>query len=114
MPAPKIIKGNFVPNLFSLFFRVDGVTIYPFIFVRQGVNRRLIRHESIHIEQMREMGIILFVLVYIFDYFCGMIKHRSHVRAYINIRFEQEAYKNEHDEFYILGRDPKSWRKYHV
>lgn len=110
----KIVVGHFVPNLFSLFGVVTGVTIYPFIFVRFAKNEILIRHESIHIEQQRETLIIGFFLIYLFDYLRGLIKYRNHYTAYWRIRFEQEAYRYQRDSNYLNRRQPGNWRLFNV
>ena len=42
------------------------------------------------------------------------MKYRSASYAYARIRFEQEAYGNDHNDFYLIARKRNSWKKYKV
>jgi hypothetical protein len=90
-----IIYGNFIPNLFSLFFKVDGVTLFPFIFVRRGVSETLIRHEQVHLIQQIKYLIVFFYIRYILEYIINLFRFRNTQQAYLNISFEKEAYSKE-------------------
>ncbi len=100
--------------MISWFMRVDAITLWPFIICRGKGNDILIRHESIHIKQQTELLVIFFYILYAYDFVVGYIKYRNFFAAYINIRFEQEAYNNQHDPNYLLTREPHSYRKYNI
>ena len=98
----------------SWFMRVKAITLWPFIICRDKGNPILIRHESIHIKQQAELFVIFFYILYLYDFVVGLITYRNSFAAYINIRFEQEAYNNQHDPNYLLTREPYSYRKYNI
>lgn len=101
----KIIKNRILPpkgflaiNLFGLLFckpnaKIDQITI---------------NHESIHTEQMKEMGFIPFYIWYFIEW---LIKLLCKGNAYKNISFEREAYDNQYDSDYLKNRKHYSWFK---
>jgi hypothetical protein len=113
---PIIIKESRIPALLSIVIKVGAITLWPFIFIRRGMeaSERLIRHESIHIQQYAELLVIGFYLVYVWDWLHGLIKYRNGAKAYKQIRLEQEAYDNEHDENYLITRKRYAWLQYKV
>tara|TARA_R110000737_G_scaffold226990_1_gene241401 strand:- start:2093 stop:2446 length:354 start_codon:yes stop_codon:yes gene_type:complete len=114
--TPIIIKNNIIPKLFSIFFPVSAVTLWPFIFVRKQYvsDKRLMNHETIHIKQYNELLVIGFLAIYLYDWFRGLIKYRDTTKAYYQIRFEQEAYNNQEDMAYLDNRDKFAWKKYKI
>lgn len=113
---PIVIKDSRLPALLSIVIRVGAITLWPFIFIRKGIESsdRLIRHESIHIQQYTELLVIGFYLVYVWDWLHGLVKYRSGSTAYMQIRMEQEAYENESDKNYPESRKHYAWLKYSV
>lgn len=55
----------------------------------------VLRHELIHFDQMRRVGILRFYAQYIWEYICGLAKFLNHRKAYLNISFEREAYEKQ-------------------
>lgn len=89
-----------------------GITIYPFIIVKDKLNKTLINHESIHIHQQLELLIIPFYFWYCTEYVINLFKYKYNTSlAYRNISFEVEAYANEHNPDYIKTRKPYQWFK---
>jgi hypothetical protein len=87
-----------------------AITLWPFVFLADrslNGNSRLMRHERIHLRQQAELAVILFYIIYVYDYLMGRIKGLDHDRAYRNIRFEREAFQNENDPGYLMSR--KTW-----
>jgi hypothetical protein len=111
---PIIIKNSRIPELLSWFMDIGGITLFPFIFIKGEGNDRLIRHESIHIMQYRETLVLGFLAIYLWDFLYGFVKYKNYDDAYRSIRFEQEAYANDHDENYLEMRKRFAWRKYKV
>jgi hypothetical protein len=113
-----IIRGKFIPNIFSIFIPVAAVTIFPFIFIRNGLSPRsekqIINHEKIHIKQYQETFVFPFLIIYLYDFVKGYIKYRDFSIAYYFIRFEQEAYESDSDENYIKNRERFAWTKFEV
>tara|TARA_R110002012_G_scaffold181585_1_gene347996 strand:+ start:290 stop:577 length:288 start_codon:yes stop_codon:yes gene_type:complete len=93
---------------------IGGITLFPFIFIKGEGNDRLIRHESIHIMQYRETLVLGFLFLYVWDFLYGFSKYKNYDQAYRSIRFEQEAYRNDHDESYLQLRENFAWRKFKV
>jgi len=115
MLKPIIVKNSIVPKLFSWFFPVAAITLFPFIFIRDDDEAGwLIRHETIHFRQYLELFIVGFLLIYVWDFVWGALKYKNIADAYHSIRFEQEAYKNESNPDYLMQRKRLAWRKYSV
>jgi beta-lactamase regulating signal transducer with metallopeptidase domain len=98
--------------------RTMGVTIFPFIFLRKSYCDKqpkreldvLIRHESIHIAQQKELLVIFFYVWYFLEWFIKFFKYSF--LAYREISFEREAYYNELSENYLQNRRFWSFLKY--
>ena len=104
-----IIKSDIFIKLISWFNKPMAITLYPFIIYSPKRMEGyfvdvLINHEKIHIEQQKELYVIGFYILYIY-YFIKL-------RSYYDIPFEQEAYKNQTNVFYLQVRKKHSWRKY--
>ena len=85
----------------------NGVTIYPFIFLKQKCfehDKNLVNHEKIHLRQQLELLIIPFYLWYGIEFIIRIILYKNWFKAYKNISFEREAYKNEKDLNYLQSR----------
>ena len=111
---PIVVKNSFVPKLCSIFINVYAITIFPWVFIRDEGNDKTLFHEMIHFKQQKELLVVFFYLLYVFDWFHGLWKYRSFQEAYRRIRFEQEAYENDFGPAYVLNRKLFSWRKYKV
>ena len=109
-----IIYNSIVPKLFSWFIEAYAITLFPFIFIRDDGNTQTENHESIHIAQYAELFVFGFLFLYAFDYAKGLIKYRNKTKAYLMIRFEQEAYEMDKDLNYLDSREKFAWRKYQV
>ncbi|GGC01298.1 hypothetical protein [Dyadobacter sediminis] len=95
------------------FLWVEGMAIFPFIFLRRKApSRFLINHEQIHLRQQLEMGIVLFYIWYLAEYLIRLVQHRKHYLAYLHISFEREAYQHQADLEYLKKRSFWAFRKY--
>ena len=123
------IWGSNVPRLFSCFYPVAGITLWPFVFIAEehptpeeqeehgGLIGRLLarmsNHERIHIAQASEMLVVPFYALWLGDFALGLCRHRGNAKeAYRNIRLEQEAFDHEHDPDYLANRPWFAWRAY--
>lgn len=93
--------------------RTIGLTIFPFIFLKKSYfenNSELlnetINHESIHIQQQKELLVLFFYLWYFIEFLIRRIFTNSD-KAYETISFEKEAYENEKNPDYL--KDRKFW-----
>jgi hypothetical protein len=90
------MKNVIIENhwLFKIWFmkNYSGMAVTPNLIICRGeAYDSLIRHERIHQEQMSRHGYLLFLLLYLYYYLSGLVKYRSHWKAYRNNPFEVEA-----------------------
>jgi hypothetical protein len=84
-----------------------GIALFPFIIVKEAKlldNKKFMNHEKIHLQQQKELLIILFYAFYIIEFLVRYIQFGDWEVAYYNISFEREAYSNEHDMEYIKNK----------
>jgi len=89
---------------------VTGIALFPFIILRHPElkeDARMLNHEKIHIRQQLELAVIPFFLWYIIEYVVRLIQYRDSHKAYSQISFEREAYRNHDDLHYLKQR--KFW-----
>jgi hypothetical protein len=99
---------------------INGITLFPFIFLRKSyVNRladcnlkSLINHESIHLKQQAELGVVFFYVWYFLEFCIRKILIGNPDAAYRKICFEKEAYENEKDLEYLSKRKFWAFLKY--
>lgn len=111
---PKIIYNKFIPfrgfyaiNLFGvIFIREEYRVLADMDFARVAMN-----HEAIHTAQMRELGYILFYILYFIEWLIRLITPPMKT-AYRDISFEREAYAHERDMDYLQARKPYNEIKY--
>tara|TARA_R110001583_G_scaffold24260_6_gene88644 strand:- start:845 stop:1186 length:342 start_codon:yes stop_codon:yes gene_type:complete len=108
-----IIAPKFLRTI-SVIIDIVAITLYPFIISREEMSEDVLRHESIHIAQQKELFVLFFYMLYGWDYLKGLLKFRNKELAYRRIRFEQEAYSQMFNENYLENRKPYIWRKYKV
>ncbi len=76
----------------SLPSNLKGITLFPFILVRDKRDLVLVNHEKIHYQQAKELLVIGFYLWYLWEHFKN---------GYKGNMFEKEAYKHETDLNYL-------------
>jgi len=94
---------------------ISGITLFPFILLRDRtlkLDKRIMNHERIHIRQQVESLVLPFYAIYLIEFGIGIIKYRNRMKAYMNISFEREAYKNDSDLDYLKKRRFWTWVKY--
>ncbi len=104
-----IVSKFWVPKNFS------GITIYPFVFVRENYLRTyktFVNHEKIHLRQQIELLIIPFFIWYVLEFLVRWIQFKNKKQAYRNISFEREAYTNELNSDYLSNRKFFSFLNY--
>jgi hypothetical protein len=95
-----IIESKFITDWI---LGVAGIVLYPFIFVNDKHNKRLINHELIHIEQIKDCGVIMFYILYLWYWIKFGFSYRKNP-------FEIEAFNNDRNMNYIKYRTIKKWR----
>ena len=111
---PFFFENSKIPIILSKFAPIDinAITLGPFVFSRGTLSERVKRHETIHFEQYLETFFIGFLFIYLYDYIKSGFKIGFNREAYLNIRFEQEAYENDSDVNYLEKRKRFAWLKY--
>ena len=107
-----IIKNSRIPKLLSFVFDIYAITLYPFIFVKDESNNITNNHESIHLAQQKELWVIGFYILYVYEWIKNLSVGMSGFDAYMSISFEREAYGNQKNLTYLQTRDTMSWKKY--
>ncbi len=83
-----------------------AMAIFPFVFFKYTnyINPTILNHEKIHIRQQIELLILPFYIWYGIEFLKNWIKYKDKKKAYYNISFEVEAYKNENNLNYLKTR----------
>ena len=95
--------------------KINGITLYPFIFIKNPEDKRnivLINHEKIHLRQQLELLIIFFYIAYVLEYCYHWFQLKNGHKAYLAISFEREAYANDDDLNYLKKRKFWGFLKY--
>ena len=102
----KIIRNKVLP-----FTGFKAINLFGILFVRKGakMSEEDINHESIHLEQIKELLFILFYIWYLVEWIIKVVKYRDLGIAYRAISFEREAYMNQSNLEYLLRRQPFNW-----
>lgn len=80
-------------------FGACAITVGSHIFYdidKPFVDKRIRKHEMVHIEQYKKYGLIGFLVIYLYQYLLGRLQGKSHFEAYEAIPFEVEARKGEY------------------
>lgn len=103
----KIVVNNIIP-----FRGFSVINILGVLFVREGavMSERMIRHETIHTKQMKELLFIPFYILYVIEWLVKLPFYGK--QAYWNISFEREAYSNDEDMCYLITRRRFAFLKY--
>lgn len=94
--APKLFIRNF-----------NGMAVFPFIILKYKEQKKdlvMINHEKIHLRQQIELLWIFFFIWYGIEFLIRLIQYKDFMKAYSNISFEREAYKNENHFSYLKKR----------
>ena len=90
---------------------INAITLGPFVLSRGKISEITRAHETIHWQQYIDLAILGFPILYFAYWIAGLIKYRDGNKAYYQIPFEQEAYKNEDNPYYFIARKRWAWRK---
>ena len=89
-----------------------AINLFGVLFAKGPCDKYVINHESIHTEQIKDLLVIGFYLWYLIEWMIKWIKYGDSFKAYKNISFEREAYRNEYNLNYIPNRRRFSFLKY--
>ena len=112
----KIIYNSIIPFKGFLAINLFGILFVRDEYKKYGLTKSTINHESIHTEQIKELGYIFFYILYFIEWlikipFSWFMKKPRGVTnwAYKSISFEQEAFYNSKDYTYLDNRKHYSW-----
>jgi len=102
-----IYSDKFLDSV-SWFMKVGGITLFPFIILRKKYkkNKIILNHESIHLEQQKELLVVGFYIWYLVEWIIRLFMRGN---AYKSISFEKEAYTNQRDLNYLKTRKRYNW-----
>jgi len=99
---------------YKIFKKYRGITLWPFIVLNNGCKKdiTLLNHERIHLRQQIELLVIPFYIWYGIEFLIRYFQYKNWDKAYRNISFEREAYKNDFDLEYLKKRRFWGFLKY--
>jgi hypothetical protein len=108
---PVFVENSRIPAILSFFspIEIGAISLGLFVFSREDIGDITRQHESIHYHQWRELGFVLFPLLYGFYYFFNMARGMIGEEAYYAIPFEREAYDHQETEGYLESRRFYAW-----
>ena len=111
---PIFVENSKVPVIASYFNAIDtwAISLGIFVFCRGEMSEVTRQHETIHYHQWRELGFILFPILYGFYFYLNRFRGMDGVEAYYAIPFEKEAYAHQSTEGYLETRPFWAWLNY--
>jgi len=105
------MKVIYSDKILNRFMQVGGITLYPFIILKEKYRGDAVslNHESIHIEQQKELLVVGFYIWYLVEWLVRLCMKGN---AYESISMEKEAYANEKDLDYLKTRKRYTFIKY--
>ena len=88
--------------------KIQAIALGVIVISRDEMSEVTKNHETIHFQQYLETLFLGFLILYFWDWFIGLVKYKDGQKAYLSIRAEQEAYKNQENLEY-LPTDRKRW-----
>lgn len=80
-------------------FGAAAITLYPFVLFgltkEHAHSLHVIHHECIHVRQVRKLGWLRFYASYVWEWARSILSGKSHMDAYNDISFENEAFGNQ-------------------
>lgn len=103
-----VVKNKLIP-----FPGYKMINICGIIFTRSNYISDIdLNHEKIHSRQIFEMLIIFYYIWYILEWLFRLIMYFDFDKAYKNLSFEKEAYKNQGNLNYLKKRGLFKWMSY--
>lgn len=104
----KVIKQNhhrvFLVKKHPMGKNFLAICLFGFVLSVRPLDAEELNHELIHAAQQIELLYIPFFIWYGIEWVALYFKHKDWLQAYAHIRFEKEAYRNQHDLNYLSKR----------
>lgn len=111
MKQLKKVYNNYFP-----FKGYKAITVLIWMFIRNEYKDSIYWweevHEHIHFSQERELGYILFYIIYMLEYVIKFLFLWNFKKTYYSISFEQEAYNYQYEINYLQERKHYTWLRY--
>lgn len=87
-------------------FGINAIVLYPFVlYADHEIHPVVLKHEEIHLQQIKRDGILTFYIRYIKEYFTLRKQGMNHSAAYRGISYEQEAYAHQKFPHYLVAKN---------
>jgi hypothetical protein len=102
----KLLRNSYIPLK-----GYKAMMLFGILFVRGNavIDDTTLRHEGIHVRQMRELLYLPFYILYLVEWLAKLPFYGA--KAYRSISFEREAYDNQACLGYPSVRRPFAWVK---
>lgn len=110
----RIIRNRIIPCK-----GFTAINLFGVVFVRKEIRpqhditlhdwNKMLNHELIHTEQMKELLYVPFYLLYGIEWLIRLAMYRNTREAYRNISFEREAYNMQSNFHYIIDKERKPY-----
>jgi hypothetical protein len=97
-----LIQNNTFVKVITFGF-ARGIALFPFVITNRNPKAEDINHEKIHLQQQKELWVIIFYIWYLIEWV---------FKGYRNISFEIEAYRNDKDLDYLKNRRKYNFTHY--
>ena len=91
-PLPRLVRLLLPRNLLAITL---GRRIWIARELPPAEMEVLLRHELVHVRQMEQLGVLLFLVRYLGEYLRNRFRRMGHDAAYRAISFEREAFAAE-------------------
>ena len=100
------------------FGKYSAINLFGLVIIKESYYKtwterrvtRVLQHEAIHTEQMKELLYVGFYVCYFLEWIWWLLFRTG--RAYRHINFEKEAYSHQAELSYLQSRRPfAQWRK---
>ena len=111
MKLPIVYENSRVPIWLSKIspIKVFAVSFAFWVWCRESIPERTLRHETIHFRQQVELLFVFQWILYGLSYLIGLVRYRNGEKAYRENWFEREAYSHDRDPSYLETRKFLAW-----
>lgn len=98
----QILRRKFMRDFYA-------INLFGFIITCKKLSQEELNHEQIHSAQAKELLYLPFYIWYIMEWCILFFRMKDWMKAYLNIRFEKEAYAHQNELDYLRHRKHYSY-----
>lgn len=105
----RVIYDSWVPKQ----LHIQGILLYPYILIsceEKDTKTYIIKHEMIHVDQIRNIGMIRFYISYLLSMLRSILIHRSFEYIFHENDYEREAYQLENCRLNRCEIEETEWK----